>query len=113
VAFPVLDQFRFHHVLAETPGTALVIFTSEGCGSCSHWKRVLTEYQAGYPDITIFEVDAGHDLALAREFYVFHLPALFLFHDGQFHASVQSEAHPTRLRAAIAHALAQPAQEAP
>jgi len=89
------------------------MFTSEGCGSCGHWKRVLTEYQARHPDLAIFEVDAGHDLALAREFHVFHLPALFLFHNGQFHASVQSEAHLERLRAAIAHALAQPAQEAP
>jgi len=113
MAFPILDQFRFHHVLAETPGTALVIFTSEGCGSCKHWRRFLTTYQDQHPGLSIFEVDAGRDLALAREFHVFHLPALFLFHDGQFHASLQSQALPDRLHAAIADALARPAQEAP
>jgi len=113
MAFPTLDQFRFHHVLAETPGNALVIFTGEGCGSCRHWKRLLTAYQQQHPDLAVFEVDAGHDAALTREFHVFHLPALFLFHDGHFHASLQCEAHPDRLRTAIDDALAEPAQEAP
>jgi thioredoxin-like negative regulator of GroEL len=113
MALPPLDQFRFHHVLAETPGTALVIFTSEGCSSCRHWKQVLTDYQRRHAALAIFEVDAGRDLALAREFHVFHLPALFLFRDGQFHAALQSEARTEHLHAAITRALAQPAQEPP
>lgn len=113
MTFPLLDQFRFHHVLAETPGTALVMFTSIGCGSCRHWKQVLSVYREQYPDLALFEVDAGRDLALAREFHVFHLPALFLFHNGQYHAPLQCEAHPERLRTAILDALAKPAQEAP
>jgi len=113
MAFPIIDQFRFHHVLAETPGTVLVIFTSEGCGSCRHWKQLLMAYQQQHPELAIFEVDAGHDAALAHEFHVFHLPALFLFHNGHFHAPLQCEAHPDRLRTAIEDALAQPAQEAP
>jgi len=113
MTFPVLDQFGFHHVLAQTPGTALVVFTSIGCGSCRHWKQILSAYREQYSDLAIFEVDAGRDLALAREFHVFHLPALFLFHNGEFHASLQCEAHLERLHAAIAQALDQPAQEAP
>ena len=113
MTLPVLDQFRFHHVLAETPGVALVIFTSTGCASCRYWKQMLSAYREQHPELTLFEVDAGRDLALTREFHVFHLPALFLFRNGQFHAPLQCEAQPERLRTAILDALAQPAQEAP
>jgi thioredoxin-like negative regulator of GroEL len=108
-----LDEFRFHHTLADTRGIALVIFTSTGCGSCRAWKQLLSAYRAQHPDLTLFEVDAGHAQALAREFNVFHLPALFLYRAGHFHTALQSEAHPDKLRAAIEAALAAPAQEQP
>lgn len=112
-AFSPLDEFGFHHTLAGTRGLALVIFTGAGCGSCRAWKRLLTAYRAQQPDLALFEVDAGHAHALAREFNVFHLPALFLYRDGHFHSALQSGAHPDKLRAAIETALAEPAQEAP
>lgn len=61
----------------------------------------------------VFEVDAGQDQALAREFELFHLPALFLFRDGHYHRPVSCEASLPRLRAEIAAQLALPAEEAP
>ena len=112
-AFTSLDEFEFHHALAGTRGIALVIFTGAGCGSCRAWKRLLVAYRTQHPDLALFEVDAGHVQALAREFNVFHLPALFLYRDGHFHSALQSEAHPDTLRAVIEAALATPAQEAP
>jgi len=112
-AFTPLDEFGFHHALAGTRGIALVIFTSTGCSSCRAWKRLLTAYCTQDPALALFEVDAGHAQALAREFNVFHLPALFLYRDGHFHTTLHSEAHPEKLRAAIEAALAMPAQEAP
>jgi thioredoxin-like negative regulator of GroEL len=112
-AFTPLDEFGFHHRLAATRGVALLIFTSTGCSSCRAWKRLLGAYHTQHPELTLFEVDAGHAQALAREFGVFHLPALFLYRDGHFHGALQSEAQADKLHAAMAAALAAPAQEAP
>lgn len=109
----ILEQFEFHHVLEETPGLSLVILTTPACGSCRRFKEVLSDYLERYGDLNVFEVDAERDLAITREFEVFHLPALFLFVNGQYHGTVQCEAHPERLRAAIQALLAAPAEEAP
>lgn len=113
VALTPLDEFDFHHALAKTVGTSLVIFTSPGCASCRAWRRMLGEYLAHHDDVRIFEVDAAQSLALTREFGVFHLPALFLYRDGHFHCALQSEARPEKLKVAIESALSAPAQEPP
>lgn len=113
MSFRPLDQFEFHHHLAETPGTALVIFTTPACGACRCLKQLFAEHRGEFSDLTLFEVDAERDLALTREFDVFHLPALFLYRDGRFHCELQAEAHPRRLREAIDAAVAAPAEEAP
>jgi len=112
-ALTPLDEFGFHHTLAGTRGSALVIFTSVGCSSCRAWKQLLAAYCVQHPEITLFEVDAGHAQALTREFNVFHLPALFLYDDGHFHCALQSAAQLDKLHTAIAAALATAAQEAP
>ncbi|MDH4133437.1 MAG: thioredoxin family protein [Gammaproteobacteria bacterium] len=111
--FVPLDEFDFHHRLTTTPGPALVIFTGEGCASCRAWKQLLAAYRLRYSDLTLFEVDAGQAQALTREFEVFHLPALFLFRDGQFHGALATEARLDTLHAAIQANLAAPPQEAP
>jgi thioredoxin-like negative regulator of GroEL len=106
-----LDQFTFHHALADTSGPSLVLFTAPACGACRRVKGILA--QLPFRDLTLFEVDAGLDMALTREFEVFHLPALFLFRDGRYHRPVHAEAAATALRAAVDAALAAPAEEAP
>jgi thioredoxin-like negative regulator of GroEL len=108
-----LDQFNFHQTLAQTPGVSLIFFTSAECSSCRQWRRLLTQHLTSHPDIRIFEVDAQRDMALTREFDVFHLPALFLFVDGEFHCPLQCEASMEKLRPAIARALAGSAQDMP
>lgn len=108
-----LDQFNFHQCITDTPGLALVIFTAAGCSACRHWKQLLSQPVQGLCQVTLFEVDAGQDQALAREFEVFHLPALFLFQDGEYHCALYSEAHPLALRRALDRALSLPAEEAP
>ncbi len=111
VPYHRLQHFDFHQRVAHTPGTSILFFTNEGCGNCKRWKEVLQNYPDG--DITVFEVDAAIDQGLTREFAVFFLPTLFLFRAGHYHCPLQSEAHPEKLREAIAKALAQPAQEPP
>lgn len=108
-----LDQFTFYPTLADTPGPALVFFSAASCGSCRQWKRLLGDYATAADALPVFEIDAGQDLALAREFELFHLPALFLFVDGEFHRPLQCAAGLAQLRAAIDANLALPAEEAP
>jgi hypothetical protein len=108
-----LDQFNFHHTLSATRGVSLVFFTSHACSVCRLWRHLLIGYSRHEPDITLFEVDAQRDMALTREFELFHLPALFLYQDGDFHCPLQCEAHAGKLALAIQAALSAPAQELP
>lgn len=108
-----LTQFDFHHTLAETGGVSLVYFTSPGCGACRHLRQMLDSHADTFSHINLFEVDAQQDMALTREFEVFHLPSLYLFKDGQFHAQIHSEPLPQSLIAAVEMALAAEPQEAP
>ena len=108
-----LDQFNFHQTLSVTRGVSLVFFTSQACSSCRLWRHLLSHYRQQDPDLTLYEVDAQRDMALTREFEVFHLPALFLYRDGDFHGNLQCEARIENLALAIQAALAAPAQELP
>lgn len=108
-----LDQFTFHATLAEAAGPVVVFFTAAACASCRYWKQVLSAYAAEPDAAAIYAVDAGADPALAREFEVFHLPALFLFVNGDYHRPLHCAASVAALRAAIAEALTLPAEEAP
>ncbi len=112
-AFIDLDQFDYHHVLAASKGLSLVVFTKPGCGSCRQWLNLLMCYQSLHPAIGLFRVDSATEAALAHELEVFHLPALFLYVEGHFHAEIQAEARLSRLEQAIQQALASPPQEQP
>ena len=111
--FENLNQSDFHHRLAELQNPSLVFFTSKDCGSCRHLKAILTSVQQLNPDWHIFEVDAQIEMGLTREFEIFHLPALFLFANGDFHAELRCESVPGAIQRAVRDALQQPPQEAP
>lgn len=91
----------------------LVFFSSAGCSSCRHLQRILEETSAGHPEWLIYQVDAQQDIALAREFEVFHLPALFLFDQGNYHSEISCEATTAAIEEAVNSALKCPPQEAP
>ena len=117
----MLDRYRlrrlvdgnFYDTLHATQGVCLVVFTSMGCASCRAWKEVLKEYLSINPDFVIYEVDAHESMALANEYEIFHLPALFLFRDGEFHTELNCEANLQKIDQAIIRALQEPAQEEP
>ncbi len=111
--FSQLTQFDFHQQLAETPGVSIVFFSSPDCGSCRHLKQVLTQLRQQQNDWHFFEVNAQQDAGLVREFELFHLPALFLYSDGEFHCEIQAESRLIAIANAVQHALARPAQEEP
>jgi len=110
---PQLDQFNLHHRIAENKSPTVVLFTSGACSSCRHFKRILEQVTHRHPEWLAFEVDAQRDMALTREFEVFHLPAAFLFHRGIFHCELSCEASVAAVEAAITRALQQAPQDAP
>ena len=108
-----LTDHEFYATLAETSGQSIVFFTKPGCSSCQLWKRLLGELLQLRDDIHVFQVDAEQNMALSHEYELFHLPAIFLFVDGEFHCELQSEARLTHLQAALEVALNSPAEDAP
>lgn len=108
-----LNEHQFYPTLARTGGISLVFFSKHGCGSCAIWKNLLSEFLKQQTAVHIFEVDAEQNMGLVNEYELFHMPALFLFKDGEFHCELQSEADLKSLERAIGQALQQPAQEAP
>lgn len=108
-----LNDTDFYRTLSATQGAVLVFFSSAACNSCRYWRTLLTELPARYHGIRVFEVDAGESMGLTQEYEVFHLPALFLFQDGHYHAPLQCEASLVALTGALDVLLAQPAVEAP
>lgn len=108
-----LSQTDFHDRLEHSTGVGVLMFTGAGCGHCRHWRGVLREVRTLQPDWTLFEIDAHDNAALASEYEVFHLPSLFLFRDGQYHAALACEARPAAFIATVQECLRRPAQEAP
>jgi thioredoxin-like negative regulator of GroEL len=108
-----LTDHEFYGALAEVSGPSIVFFTKPGCSSCHLWKRLLDELLQLRSDIHVFQVDAEQNMALSHEYELFHLPALFLFVDGEFHRELQSEASLSQLQATLDVALNSPAEEAP
>ena len=107
-----LSEFDFHPRLAHSDGVSLVLFTAPGCGSCRVWLRLLQRFTLPLLQ-HCYVVDVQIATALAREYEVFHLPALFLFVAGKFHGPLHAEATPALLTEAISCALGQPAHEEP
>lgn len=110
--FAALTQADYHHTLAATAGIAVVVFSGPDCGACRRLEALLPQALEGTAQ-ALFRVDVQRSTGLARQYDVFHLPTLFLYRDGRFHAVLESEATPPALRRAIAAALAQPPQEEP
>ncbi|AKJ94064.1 glutaredoxin [Thioalkalivibrio versutus] len=112
-SLPRLTQFDFHQRLMDVPGSAVILFTRQGCGACKVMGRVLAEWQAAADAPALFVVDAETDTALVREFEVFHLPALFVFQAGAYHGRLEAPPRLPLLREALTACLARPPEEAP
>ncbi len=108
-----VDEEDFHHLIPAHRGNLLVIFTGSGCFTCQVLRRCLQKMLAAGERLTVFEVDAHANMGLVEEFSVFHLPAMFLYSNGQFHAAIHCAPLAEHLRTAIRDALVMPAGEAP
>ena len=91
---------------------AVVLFSAPHCGGCRAWKQLLPEALGNLAD-TFHEIDVGEATGVARYFGIFHLPTVYLYRDGRFHAELQCEARPETIRQAAEQLLAAPAQDEP
>lgn len=112
MALSTITDLSFYSVLADHPEPTLILVTAPNCGACQVLKQALLQLQLTYA-ITVFELDAVQNPSIVQELEVFHLPALFLYVAGEFHAELRTEPLPNAIQAAITHALSQPAEEAP
>ncbi|WP_038052904.1 thioredoxin family protein [Thioalkalivibrio sp. ALJ1] len=110
---PRLTQFDFHQCLMDVSGPAVILFTRQGCGSCKVMGRVLAQWRTESDSPALFVVDAETDTALVREFEVFHLPALFVFHSGAYHGRLEAPPRLLLLRETLADVLSRPPEDAP
>jgi len=90
----------------------VVLFSAPHCGSCRAWKRLLPEALAGVAD-ALFEVDVSEATGVARSYGIFHLPTVYLYRDGRFHAELQCEARREVIRETARQLLAAPPQDEP
>lgn len=65
----------------------LLLFTKPGCGVCKAMVTALGQVQVPLP---VFEVDIEGAAGLVDEHEIFHLPAVFLYRQGELSAPVMS-----------------------
>ncbi len=107
-----LAEGDFHGRVALTPGVTAVLFSAPHCSACNAWKRLLPETLTGIVD-TLYEVDVAEATGIARGYDIFHLPAIYLYRDGRFHAELQCVPQRETIRRTTLRLLAAPPQEEP
>ncbi len=116
MALSPLHELDLPRVLARSPGLALLLFTTPGCGACRAVRAAL-EHAAREgllpDDLALYELDAGESAGLAADLEVFHLPSLFLFRGDELHAPVHAPPTAGALARAIEVAAAGPARDLP
>lgn len=91
---------------------AVVLFSAPRCDACRVWKQLLPQVLAGVAS-TFYEIDVGEATGVAHHFGIFHLPTIYLYRDGLFHAELQCEARRDAIRLAVKSLLTAPAQDEP
>lgn len=100
-----LNDHSFFRTL-EAPGAAgLAVLTKPGCGACRHVKAALVSVAEALP-APLYELDVEESPGVAAELEVFHLPAMFLYRDGELRGEVHAEARREALLAAVQAAWA-------
>ena len=82
-----LDVIRTLH---GAQGTHLLLLTSPACGACAAVRRALAGMEP-IAGLHALEVEAASAPGLVEELEVFHLPAIWLWRDGEALLEVQAE----------------------
>lgn len=110
--FLPLSEGDFHARLAAHSGIAVVLFSAPHCGACRTWKRLLPAALSDVVD-TFFEVDVSEATGVARYFDIFHLPTIYIYRDGRFHAQLECPACREAVRETALRLLGAAAQDEP
>ena len=110
--FERLAEGAFHARLAASSGLSVVLFSAPHCGACRAWKLLLPAALSDQASV-FYEVDVSEATGVAHYFGIFHLPTVYLYRDGQFHAELQCEARQDSIRQTAQHLLNAPAQDEP
>lgn len=84
-----------------------MLISSRFCGACRAYREALRELAEG--GLPCFEADAFEASGLVAELEVFHLPALFLYINGEAHASLSAAPTAGAIREAVEMARLRPA----
>lgn len=106
-----LTDFDIDQQLLGLGGVSLVVFTSVGCSSCRWARARLPELEL--PIDRLCWVDAGDNGGAVQRYQVFHLPALFVVRDGEFHGTLQSRLTQQDLSESLRQALNRIPEELP
>lgn len=90
----------------------MVLFSAPHCGACQAWKRLLPDALSGLVH-ALFEVNVSEATGVARYFDIFHLPTIYLYRNGRFHAELQCEARQEVIHQTARQLLAAPTQDEP
>lgn len=119
-ALQPVHELDFDATLRRLGGVCVVVFTSPWCGACKAAKRALASLTeaalapaGAVGPLHLLEVDAGESAGLTADLEVFHLPALFVYKRGEFHAPLQAPLRVDALARALTEVLAAPPQEPP
>ncbi len=106
-----LTDLTIDHVLLAAPGTSLLVFTGAGCASC----RVARREMPGMPLAVdrVCWIDAGDNGGAVQRYEVFHLPAMFVVRDGEFHGSLRTRLLAADINQGVSEALRREADELP
>lgn len=108
-----LSAHDYYPLLDARQAPSLVIFTGPACGACRRLKQVLAGMAPPLPGLEAREVDAEQAGGLVEELDIFHLPALFLYQHGDYHAPVHAALHADAIAEAIQAAARGPRQALP
>ncbi len=106
-----LTDFDIDHQLLDLPGTSLLIFTSAGCASC-RWAREHLPRLDLIVDRLCW-VDAQESGGAVQRYEVFHLPALFVIRDGEFHGAIRAPLIRGELNVSVRRALSETPDDLP
>ncbi|WAH57103.1 thioredoxin [Pseudomonas silvicola] len=106
-----LTDLTIDHVLLDAPGTSLLVFTSVGCASCRVARRELPAMPLAVDRLCW--VDAGDNGGAVQRYEVFHLPAIFVVRDGEFHGPLQARLLAGEINHRLVEALRREPDELP
>ena len=106
-----LSDFDIDQQLLQLPGTTLLIFTSVGCASCRYARQKLPGLDL--PLARLCWIDAEENGGAVARYEVFHLPALFVVRDGQFHGALRAPLTEPGIRQGLLQALGLEPDELP